>query len=398
MDPSRPGVVVGRYRQATDADIQMAVATADTDPDGWRTMSPDARFEVLGRVAQELRLSRGDLIGAAMADGGKTVLESDPEVSEAVDFLEFYRDTARWWQTMPTVSAQPVGVVVVVSPWNFPIAIPCGGIAAALAAGNTVILKPASDTVLVAWVMCQCFWRAGVPKSALQFVPCSGGKEGRQLVNHPSVAAVVLTGGTETALTMLNDNPRMNLFAETGGKNATIVTALSDREQAIKHVIQSAFGHSGQKCSATSLLLLEDEVYDDAAFRHTLKDAVESMKIGSAWDLDTKVGPLIKPPSGDLDNALKVLDAGEEWLVTPVPDEHNSGLWSPGIKYGVVPGSYTHLTEFFGPVLGVMRFSKLRDAVAWVNQTGYGLTSGLQSLDEREWEYWLENLHAGTFI
>ncbi len=244
--------------------------------------------------------------------------------------------------------------------------------------------------------MCQCFWRAGVPKTALQFVPCSGGKEGRQLVNHPRVAAVVLTGGTETALTMLRDNPRMNLYAETGGKNATIVTALSDREQAIKHVIQSAFGHSGQKRSATSLLLLEDEIYDDPQFRHTLKDATESMKTGSAWDLDSKVGPLIRPPSGDLDNALKVLDAGEEWLVTPEPDESNPGLWSPGIKFGVVPGSYTHVTEFFGPVLGVMKFSRLRDAVAWVNQTGYGLTSGLQSLDEREWEFWKENLNAGN--
>ena len=116
-----------------------------------------------------------DLMGAALANGGKTLPESDPEVSEAVDFLEFYRDTARWWQEMPTLKARGKGVVVVVSPWNFPIAIPCGGVAAALAAGNTVILKPASDTVLVAWELCQCFWRAGVSKKALQFVPCSGG-------------------------------------------------------------------------------------------------------------------------------------------------------------------------------------------------------------------------------
>ena len=125
-------------------------------------MPVEQRFELLGKVAQELRAARGDLMGAALADGGKTLTESDPEVSEAIDFLEFYRDTARWWQQMPTLKARPKGVVVVVSPWNFPIAIPCGGVAAALAAGNTVILKPASDTVLVAWELCQCFWRAGV--------------------------------------------------------------------------------------------------------------------------------------------------------------------------------------------------------------------------------------------
>ena len=213
-------------------------------------------------------------------------MESDPEISEAIDFLEFYRDTARWWQQMPTLKARPEGLsLVVVPPWNFPVAIPCGGVAAALAAGNTVIIKPASDAVLVAsWEMCQCFWRAGVSKKALQFLPCSGAREGRKLVNNPQVSAVILTGGTETALTMLDDNPRLNLFAETGGKDATIVTAVSDRDLAIKHILHSAFSHSGQKCSATSLLLLQSEVYDDPSFRRSLCEAVQSLKVGSAWD------------------------------------------------------------------------------------------------------------------
>ena len=396
LDPSRPGVVVGRYRQATDADVARAAECAADDPDGWRSMPVEQRFELLGRVAQELRKARGDLIGAALADGGKTPMESDPEISEAIDFLEFYRDTARWWQQMPTLKAQPKGVVVVVPPWNFPVAIPCGGVAAALAAGNTVIIKPASDAVLVAWEMCQCFWRAGVSRKALQFLPCSGGKEGRKLVNHPKVGAVILTGGTETALTMLGDNPRLNLFAETGGKDATIVTAVSDRDLAIKHILHSAFGHSGQKCSATSLLLLQSEVYDDPAFRRSLCEAVQSLEVGSAWELDTKMGPMIKPPTGDLETALKVLEPGEEWAVMPQPVEGNPCLWTPGVKYGVQPGSYTHMTEFFGPVLAVMRFERLSEAVAVVNQTGYGLTSGLESLDEREWDYWKSHIRAGN--
>jgi len=396
LDPSRPGVVVGRYRQASDADIARTVDCAAADPDGWRTMPVEQRFELLGRVAQELRVARGELMGAALADGGKTLMESDPEISEAIDFLEFYRDAARWWQRMPGLRARPKGVVVVVPPWNFPIAIPCGGVAAALAAGNTVIIKPASDTVLVAWEMCQCFWRAGVSKKALQFVPCAGGKQGRKLVNNPQVSAVILTGGTETALTMLEDNPRLALFAETGGKDATIVTAVSDRDQAIKHVLQSAFGHAGQKCSATSLLLLQAEIYDDPAFRRSLCEAVQSQKVGSAWDLDTKMGPMIKPPSGDLETALKVLEPGEEWAVMPQPVDGNPCLWTPGVKYGVQPGSYTHMTEFFGPVLAVMRFETLGEAVALVNQTGYGLTSGLESLDEREWDYWKKHIRAGN--
>ena len=354
------------------------------------------RFALLGRAAQEIRQARADLMGAALANGGKVLTESDPEVSEAVDFLEFYRDTARWWQEMPTVPARPKGTVVVVSPWNFPIAIPCGGVAAALAAGNTVILKPASDTVLVAWELCQCFWRAGVSKKALQFVPCSGGNEGHALINHPKTNAVILTGGTQTALAMLRDNPGLDLYAETGGKNATIVTGLSDRDQAIKHVLHSAFSHAGQKCSATSLLLLQDEVYDDAAFRRALSEAVESIKVGSAWDLETKLGPLIRPPGGELENALRTLDPGEEWAVPPRPVEGNPNLWTPGMKYHVRPGSQSHLTEFFGPVLSVMRFEKLSEADAFVNQTGYGLTSGLESLDERECEYWKNHVQAGN--
>ncbi len=387
---------MGRYPQATEADIARAVECAAADPDGWRTLPVSERHALLSRVAQEIRKARAALMGAALANGGKTLSESDPEVSEAVDFLEFYRDTARWWQELPTLQARPKGVVVVVSPWNFPIAIPCGGVAAALVAGNTVILKPASDTVLVAWKLCQCFWRAGVSKNALQFVPCSGGAEGRLLVNHPQANAVILTGGTRTALAMLRESPRLQLYAETGGKDATIVTAVSDRDQAIKHILHSAFSHAGQKCSATSLLLLQDEVYDDPAFRGALCEAVQSLQVGSAWELDTKMGPLIRPPSGDLQKALTTLEPGEEWALTPHPVEGNPNLWTPGIKYGVRPGSYTHLTEFFGPVLAVMRFEKLSEAVALVNQTGYGLTSGLESLDEREWDYWKEHLQAGN--
>ncbi len=183
---------------------------------------------------------------------------------------------------------------------------------------------------------------------------------------------------------------------ETGGKNATIVTAMANRDQAIKHVVHSAFGHGGQKCSATSLLLLEDEVYDNVRFRRWLCDAAESILVGSAWDLPTRMGPLIRPPSGDLRRALTTLEPGEEWALAPRNLEGNPNLWSPGIKYGVRPRSYTHMTEFFGPVLGVMRFRTLDEAIALVNRTGYGLTSGLESLDRREWDRWRSGVRAGN--
>ncbi len=395
-DPSHPGKLVARYHVADSADIERAVACAKADPDGWRTATPQSRSTVLGRVAMEIRRARGRLIHAALANGGKTVAEADPEVSEAVDFVEFYRATASHWHALPGLRACGWGVVAVVPPWNFPIAIPCGGIAAALAAGNTVILKPASDAVLPAWELCQCFWRGGVPRTALQFAPCPGSGAGARLTAHADVNAVILTGGTDTALCMLRARPTLRLFAETGGKNAIIITALSDRELAIRHVVQSAFGHGGQKCSAASLLLLEAEVYDSEDFKRMLCDAARSLPVGSAWDVATRIGPLIRPPADELEAALKTLEPGESWALMPQHVGDNPNLWSPGVKYGVRPGSVTHRTEFFGPLLGVMRFERLAEAIECVNQTGYGLTSGLHSLDEREHAQWAAGIRAGN--
>ncbi len=395
-DPSRPGRALAEHGEASVDDVERAVVCARADPAGWRALAVDARSAVLGRVAQELRRARATLMSTAMANGGKTILESDPEVSEAVDFVEFYRASGRAFSELSAVQATPRGVVVVIPPWNFPIAIPCGGIAAALAAGNTVILKPASATVLVAWELCQCFWRAGVPRAALQFVPCAGSGAGQRLATHPEVDSVILTGGTNTAQKLLAARPDLRLFAETGGKNASIIAALSDRELAVKHVVQSAFGHAGQKCSATSLLLLEAEVYDDPEFKRLLVDAARSLPVAPAHELHARVGPLITPPAGALEQALKTLEAGESWALLPHPKPDNPNLWSPGIKYGVTRGSVTHLTEFFGPLLGVMRFETLEEAIEIVNATDYGLTSGLHSLDEREQALWKAHVRAGN--
>ncbi len=395
-DPSRPGVIASRYRPASARQIQAAVDCASHDRQQWKTRSPSERYEILRAVAQALREARGDLIGAALADAGKTILESDSEVSEAIDFVEFYSIVARELHEDQRLLATALGTVAVISPWNFPIAIPCGGIAAALAAGNTVILKPASDTVLPAYVLCKCFWRAGVPKEALQFLPCRGELAEEHLLGRDEISAVILTGGTETAMRMLKRYPRLRLMAETGGKNATIITALSDRDLAIKNLIHSAFSHAGQKCSATSLVLLEDEIFHDGTFRDQLTDAVTSMHVGSAWDVKTKMGPLIRPPTGALLQGLKELEQGESWAVLPSQFTDNSCLFTPGVKWNVQPGNFTHMTELFGPVLGVMRFSKLTEAIELVNATGYGLTSGLESLDDREQSTWRSRIRAGN--
>ena len=177
---------------------------------------------------------------------------------------------------------------------------------------------------------------------------------------------------------------------------ATIVSSLSDRDLAIKNVLHSAFSHAGQKCSATSLLILEQEVYHDRGFRDALVDAVESLTVGSAWDLKTKMGPLIRRPTGDLARGLKELEPGETWAVMPRDLDDNPCLYSPGVKWDVGRGSFTHLTELFGPVLGVMPYRDLDEAMEIVHDTGFGLTSGLESLDDREQKRWTSRLQAGN--
>ena len=251
-DPSQgeDNVFCGQYARAGAEDLQRAVDVAVKDPDGWRKLSVDERNKTLSNVAVQVRKRRGDLIGVAAAEVGKVFTETDIEVSEAVDFLEFYSHSAHYFQSHENLKLGGKGVGLVVSPWNFPIAIPLGGITASLAAGNTVILKPASSAVLCAYELCRCFWEAGVSRHVLQFVPCPGKLAGAYLIKNRGVDFTILTGGESTALEMLRIRHDLFLTAETGGKNATIVTAMADREQAIRNVIHSAFSNSGQKCSA----------------------------------------------------------------------------------------------------------------------------------------------------
>ncbi len=394
-DVSRPDKVVCRIQPTSLEPLLKSIQHVGNWRE-WADTPLESRHEILRGVAQNLRQRRGDLIGSMVADAGKTVAQADPEVSEAIDFCEFYPLTMRGWANRSEIELRERGVVAVITPWNFPMAIAVGGVAAALAAGNCVVLKPCNETMLPAWIACQAFWDAGVPVEALQFAPCSDEVAEAALVVNPDIDTVILTGGTATAKRMLTVRPDLHLLAETGGKNATIVTALADRDLAIKHALQSAFGHSGQKCSATSLLLLENELFDDETFKKILADAVRSLHAGSAWDLHTSVTPLVSPPNDELTRGMREVDDNEFWLVMPEHVDGNPTLYRPGVKWNVKPGSFSHTTELFGPVLSVMRFGRLEEAIEIVRSTGYGLTSGLESLDDREIEVWQEALPAGN--
>lgn len=395
-DPSYPDKDLYSYSLADENDLEKALVCAEKAAVSFAKTTPEERSALLKKVAHELRVKRGDLIGAMMKDTAKIISEADPEVSEAVDFVEYYRRSQEEVFSLNDTEVTPRGVTVIAPPWNFPCAIACGGVAAALATGNSVILKPAPESVYVAFELAKVFWEAGVSKEVLQFLPCDDKTIASELVKDKRVASVVLTGATSTARHLLSLRPDMHLMAETGGKNAMIVTALADRDLAVHTIVHSAFFHAGQKCSACSLAILEEEVYNDESFRRQLVDATKSLKVGLPWDLSTQVNPLIRAPGEDLKWALTTLDEGEEWLVEPKQDKDNPHLFSPGIKLGVKPFSRSHTTEFFGPVLSLIKAKDLNEAIEFANATPYGLTSGLQTLDEREKLEWEQKIEAGN--
>ena len=397
FDPSDPARLRFRYAVATadlvDEAVQVSLAGLGT----WSTTDVHKRADILRRCGEVMAAQRFETLAAMVVDTGKTAAEADPEISEAIDFARYYAHNAEQLVTDVTlVTGSPLGVILVTPPWNFPYAIVAGGVLAALAAGNTVILKPAPEAVRISLLLMQQLWAAGVPHDVLQFVPTDDDEVGQALVTHPDVAAVILTGAFATAEMFTRWKPDLHLLAETSGKNATVVTAAADIDAAVRDIVKSAFGHAGQKCSAGSLAIVEAPVYDHPSFRQQLQDAVTSLRTGPAWLPTTGVAPVIRAPEGPLLRALTQLDAGESWLVAPVVDASNPNLWSPGVKFGVQPGSWSHRTEWFGPVLAVMRAPDLGTALAWQNGTDYGLTAGIQSLDPAECEQFLETAEAGN--
>lgn len=389
-------IEVGSYTKVGKEQLQTALDIAKKDVDAWSKTTSNERYKTLANVANEFKKARADLIGIAAAEVGKVFSETDVEVSEAIDFLYFYPHSYKKIEELDSIELKPKGVGLVVSPWNFPIAIPVGGIAAALATGNTVILKASSSSILCGYRLCQCFWDAGVSKNTLQYVIADGNDVSSELVANEDVAFVIFTGSEDTAYNMLRTRPNLHISAETGGKNATIVTAMADRDQAIKNVVASAFNNSGQKCSATSLLVLEEELYKDKVFIETLVDAAKSLEVGSVWELHNKIGTLSSLPNAKLKKALDFLDDEEEWLIKPRFATDNPYMLKPSIRWGTKNDDFCHKNELFGPVLSVMRAKDLENAIEIVNATGYGLTSGIESLDEREKTIFKEKILAGN--
>jgi RHH-type proline utilization regulon transcriptional repressor/proline dehydrogenase/delta 1-pyrroline-5-carboxylate dehydrogenase len=381
----------------TDADtLNTVIAAAVEKGKAWGALSGDERAEILHRAGDILESRRADLLEVMANETGKTLDQGDPEVSEAVDFAHYYAESARKLEKVDGATFVPARLTLVTPPWNFPVAIPAGSALAALAAGSAVVIKPAKQARRSGAVMVEALWEAGVPRDVLTMVQLGERELGQQLISHPAVDRVILTGGYETAELFRSFRRDLPLLAETSGKNAVIVTPSADFDLAAKDVAYSAFGHAGQKCSAASLVILVGSVATSKRFHNQLLDAVTSLKVGYPEDPTSQMGPIIEPANGKLLNALTTLDEGESWAIEPKKLDETGRLWSPGVKYGVKRGSYFHRTEFFGPVLGIMTADTLEEAIAIQNQIEYGLTAGLHSLNSDEMATWLDTIQAGN--
>jgi RHH-type transcriptional regulator, proline utilization regulon repressor / proline dehydrogenase / delta 1-pyrroline-5-carboxylate dehydrogenase len=394
-DPSRPGTAAYRFTVADEDAIDRTLQVAADARAAWQSIGFDGRAALLRKAAATIAARRGEIIATMVLDAGKAVTEGDVEVSEAVDFANYYADAFSDPAFFDGSAFEPLGTVVVTPPWNFPFAIPCGGVLAALVAGNTVILKPATATTLTGWVLADCLWQAGIPREVLQFTPCAN-EAGRKLITDPRTGGVILTGGHDTARMFLGWKPELRLFAETSGKNALIITAAADPDQAVKDLVRSAFGHSGQKCSAASLAIVEAELHDHPAFLRQLRDAAASLTVGSPWHHDSIVTPCVTGIGPTLRRGLTALDPGESWLLEPKPINGNPNLWSPGIRIGVQPDSWYRSHECFGPVLGIIRARDLDHAIAIQNASSFGLTGGIHSLDPEETARWMGQVEIGN--
>ena len=396
-----------RAQRLTDSDaVDAVVGRAREASAGWRVAGAEHRGRILLRAADIMGARRGEFLSVMADEVGKTPDQADPEVSEAIDFLRYYALRAQDLERVDGAEFTPDSVVLITPPWNFPVAIPTGSTVAALAAGASAIHKPSSPTPRCSALIIECLHQAGVPEDVVQLVKTDEREVGRALVSHPHVDRVILTGSSETASLFRSFRADLQIAAETSGKNALVITPSADRDLAVADLVKSAFGHAGQKCSAASLAILVGSTADSKRFQDQLVDAAASLIVG--WPTlgpegaqrthshAASMGPLTVDPEDKLLRALTELEPGEEWLLEPTRLDDTGRLWSPGIKTGVAPGSHFHLTEVFGPVLGIMRADSLEEAIDLQNAVDFGLTGGIHSLDAAEVETWLDRVEAGN--
>lgn len=421
-DPSLRSRIVGTFSLASREQAFAAVAAAKGAQPAWWAIGAEARADYLRRAAEEMRRRLFELAAWEVYETGKGWREATADVDEAIDFCEYYAAEAIKLQDSGGVDVPgeenrfeyiPRGVTAVIAPWNFPLAILTGMTAAALATGNTVVMKPAEQSSIVGSLLMEIFLEVGIPAGVLNYLPGRGEIAGAALVEHPDVAIIVFTGSRQVGLAinaaaaLASTRGVVNVkrvIAEMGGKNAIIVAADADLDEAVAGVMKSAFGYQGQKCSACSRAIVMAEVYE--TFLHRLVEATKSLQLGPADDPATSVGPVIDDES--LSRIQSYLEIGKQEgrLVLAMdagPLAEQGCFVGPHIFADVAPSARLAQEEIFGPVLAVLRATDLNEALRIANGTDYALTGGIFSrspvaLQRAQREFLVGNLYLNRPI
>src|SRR5688572_23598621 len=399
VNPADTSDVIGRFPLSSAADVDAAVVSARRGFEIWRNTPAPARGDVLRRVGDLLSSRKEEIADLMTREMGKPLQETRGDVQEGIDTAYYAATEGRrlFGHTVPSELQakwamsfrRPIGVCGLVTPFNFPLAIPTWKMFPALTCGNSVILKPAEDVPHTATVLVEVLLEAGLPPEVIQLVHGLGEVVGKALVEHPDVPVISFTGSTETGRFVGETSGRMHkrLSLEMGGKNAMIVLDDASQELALDGVLWGAFGTTGQRCTATSRLLLHDRIHDE--FLEKLVARAQELRIGPGLEEGFEVGPLINQDSLDKVTSYVAVarNEGDEVMCggkRAAGKEVDKGyFFEPTILRGVRPGSRLACEEVFGPVLSVIRFSDLDEAIRINNEVDYGLSSSLYTTDIR---------------
>jgi 1-pyrroline-5-carboxylate dehydrogenase len=416
---------VGIVASANADQAREAIAAAARAFEGWKRLSLEQRAQYLFKAAELLRQRRFDYDALLVYEVGKSWVEADGDIAEAIDFLEYYaREALRYAAEQPVVPISgernelvyiPLGVGAVIPPWNFAGAIMMGMTAAAIVCGNTVVLKPSSDAAVIAAWFVDLLDEVGVPNGVVNFIPGSGNEIGDLIVTHPQIRFISFTGSKEVGLRIneLAAKPQpgqkwiKRVVAEMGGKDSIVVAADADIDAAVEGVAVSAFGFQGQKCSACSRAIVEAPVYD--VFVEKLQRRVAQIAVGDPQERSNYMGPVVN--EGALRSIMRYIEKGqsEGRLISGGKRIGNDGYFlEPTVIADVAPDATIAQEEIFGPVLAVIKAKNFDDAMAIANNTEFGLTGSLYTTDEKKierarGEFFVGNLYfnrksTGAFV
>ena len=413
VNPADPKQVIGYFQKGDEAHADRAVEAAARGFDTWSAMPANDRAELLFRAAARMRERKHWFSAWLVYEVGKSWAEADADTAESIDFMEFYgREMLRYAAKQPVTPVPgednemvyiPLGVGIVIPPWNFPNAILTGMTTAALVTGNTVVVKPSSDAPAIAWQVVQLLREVGVPGSALQFLTGDGTRVGERMVEHPQTRFISFTGskavGLEINQRAARPQPKQywikRVVAEMGGKDSIVVAADADLDKAVEGVAASAFGFQGQKCSACSRAIVDASVYD--AFLGKLAERVRKIRVGSPLDNSNYMGPVVSERAHK--KILDYIDAGKKEGRLVVGGEKGPGdgwFVQPTVIADVGPEAKIAQEEIFGPVLAVIKARDWNHALEIANNTEYGLTGAVYTRDEAKIAEAKQRFHVGN--